>query len=210
MKYIPHILITLYLFVFTKTEGQVPDSLMHEFCAYKWIDLPVTDMDYGQANSYLKKNMRLEKDRFILFNDTLNNIKYTFRICDKLDFFRVFTDFDYRTMGIVEDSILVLRVNSPINDFHPPHDIIISKSFLITEYGGFFYFFHRNIFDQRIKQTTSIDTVRCLYHEGKYCTRFVIQGSRKAGAVIHVKPLNKNVPMEIEERDGVPGLPRKE
>jgi hypothetical protein len=61
MKYIPHILITLYLFVFTKTEGQVPDSLMHEFCAYKWIDLPVTDMDYGQANSYLKKICGLKK-----------------------------------------------------------------------------------------------------------------------------------------------------
>jgi len=49
--------------------------------------------------------------------------------------------------------------------------------------------------------TISADTVRCRYKEkGGVCTGFVIQGSRKNGKVIHVKPVNKNVPLESEEQ----------
>ena len=79
------------------------------------------------------------------------------------------------------------------------------------EFSGYLFYTNNKLFAiynslilimerKTLSEIVDGDTVRCLYHEGKTCTGFVIQGSRKSGKVIHVMPLNKNVPLEVEER----------
>ena len=43
------------------------------------------------------------------------------------------------------------------------------------------------------------DTVKCMYHQNKSCTGYVIQGTRKKGKVVHVAPpANKDIPLESQ------------
>jgi hypothetical protein len=83
----------------------------------------------------------------------------------------------------------------PLNEF-----FMLSKDSIVVGGDGYLHFLRR--LTNKIQKYNPVlgDTVRCLYHEDKTCTGFVIQGTRKTGKVIHVKPANKNVPLEIDEK----------
>jgi hypothetical protein len=135
-----------FLFISFETNGQNMDSInnfLGKYSSYKWFDLPVTGMLYPEANSYIGKKMIINKNSFVLFSDTLKDVKYEFRKCEQIEFFREFRHFDYRKLKIAYDSIKVISVTTPESDFNPPIDIILTKDFFVTEYMGYFYFFKR-------------------------------------------------------------------
>ncbi|MGN6568382.1 MAG: hypothetical protein ACTHJ0_10540 [Flavipsychrobacter sp.] len=125
----------------TAQSRQIPDTLLGEYIAYRYVDLPVVALSYQDAKLLLGKKMVIQRNRIIVFNDTLTDVSYTITKSDQIDFFRAYRHFDWRRLGIKEDSIDVLSAN---NTFHAPVDVVLAKEdFFVTEYKGFYFLFHK-------------------------------------------------------------------
>lgn len=95
------------------------------------------------------------------------------------------------------DSIWIVKTNGevPFKEF-----ILFNKNTIILRFDGFYLFMKKEKIKKK-NEPVAGDTVRC--YLGNKCgyTGYVIQGTRKKGHVIHVNPVNKNVPMEkVDEK----------
>jgi hypothetical protein len=78
-------------------------------------------------------------------------------------------------------------------------DLYIKGDTLILNFCGgvTFYFTKATKFNEKSVLPIYGDTVQCVYRDNaSTCSGFVIQGTRAKGSVIHVLPMNKNVPFE--------------
>ncbi|MEO6883500.1 MAG: hypothetical protein ABI199_05705 [Bacteroidia bacterium] len=73
---------------------------------------------------------------------------------------------------------------------------------LLNDCGGYYFYFTKV---KEVKNETipiDGDTVRCIYGNRCGSTGYVIQGTRATGHAVHVRPVNKNVPMEqVSKKD---------
>lgn len=78
-------------------------------------------------------------------------------------------------------------------------DLYLKGDTLLMNFCGgvTFYFTKENKANKANVLPIYGDTVQCLYHDnGGKCSGYVIQGSRAIGRIIHVSPVNTNVPFE--------------
>lgn len=103
--------------------------------------------------------------------------------------------------GITEDSLNIVITDCGGAPFE--YIYFITENYITLGVDNYTFFLQR--VDASRKKNISFepsvgDTVRCKYRETSgECTGYIIQGTRKSGKVVHVNPVNKNVPLEIEE-----------
>lgn len=106
----------------------------------------------------------------------------------------VFSEKYKKELNINSETLYVLTISDAQG---PLYELMMSNENLIFPSDGYFFLLEKAM---KIKVILG-DTVRCKYNEKTgECTGFVIQGTRKQGGKVqHVKPLNKKVPMEVDE-----------
>ncbi len=114
-----------------------------KYISCKWVDLPVTELAYEDADKYLNRELTISKSSVTLFSSTYDHVNFETSKHEFIDYFRVFRHFDFRRIDSTVDSLAVLTVVTSDSDIRPSFDIIILKDFLITEYKGYFYYFRR-------------------------------------------------------------------
>lgn len=82
-------------------------------------------------------------------------------------------------------------------------DLYLKGDTLLLNFcGGVTFYFTKENKANRANVTPIYgDTVQCLYRDnGGMCSGYVIQGTRAKGCVVHVSPVNKNVPFEESKK----------
>ena len=107
-----------------------------------------------------------------------------------------------KLIGITGDSIRIISTDCGV-----PYAFIdiLNENFICCGMDNYTVFLQRVVTSvENLNQKSALpavgDTVLCKYRETSgECTGYIIQGTRKSGKVVHVNPVNKNVPLEIEE-----------
>jgi len=164
----------------------------------KSISGDIAGLSDDDINRLMKSKLKIERDYLVFFGDSMLNPSYELHVENSFDF--IYTNYNITPdrLGILEDSVQVLSAtfNGPLATVN----FLFFNKTIILQNEGVFFFLEKRLDNSLHKIPSAEDTVRCLYNEDKTCTGFVIQGTRKAGKVVHVKPANKNVPLEIDEK----------
>lgn len=128
-----------------KAQAQKDADTSNQYCfgnflSYKWVAEEVTELTEKQANSFLKKGMKIDTAIFFIFDDTVHSPTYKISKIDKISFFRAYT-VDYRNFKQLSDPLTVLYVLKD-HDYED-EGIIIAGNDLIANYRGCFYYFKR-------------------------------------------------------------------
>lgn len=157
----------------------------------------------SEAESFLKTEITIMPSIVVFFKDSCKSPVYKAHKENTIQYLLNY----YRqesAIGIKQDSIIVVSVSCSANPIYLSNNspnfkyniLLINKNKFVLNYSGVFYYFEKINENCHNKTPINGDTVRCIYGGKCHSTGYVIQGTRAKGHVIHVKPVNKNVPVE--------------
>lgn len=124
-----------------KTE--IPPQTFGEYVAYKYFPLPINEMTDSEAQNLLGRKLIIQSRSTIIFDNSLNNVNYSMGQLEQIDYYRIYRHFDYRKLGIKDDTINVLSV-LPEDVTETPIDIVITKeNILALEYRSYIFLFRK-------------------------------------------------------------------
>lgn len=163
--------------------------------------LPIPEEEKGRCLNHVitfSKESIVTPNDSCFYGDVCTSPNYKVRKYGTFQFFEDDTS-NISLMGIAKDSVEVIENHCEHAMFSYIYILNQNTLFLGDGYG-YGYFLNR-VSSKLPNAKLPADTVRCRYKEGGgVCTGFILQGTRKGGKVVHVKPVNKNVPLEAEEK----------
>jgi hypothetical protein len=182
------------------------DNFYGKWEVYKCEESEQAPGSKSKSGKYLHKIILLKPDLIIFFGDTCRSPLYKIQKVDIQEY--LWNNYrEHQAANIKQDSMLTIYLSCKEKPTSPYFSniynglMLIEKDKLMDFEEGLFLYLKR--IDESVDIVPKIgDTVKC--YLGAKCgyTGYVIQGTRKNGTVKHVRPLNKNVPMEeIDKKD---------
>jgi hypothetical protein len=183
---------------YAQSSGGIPDG--HLYGRWKCVKLDTRGYQkysLEQAHKLQASILTIETHTFyynnINFIEQCNFYRWGINKYDTVHLHRNTLEITYTNKELSKIQVLEpLDSNGKFGCFNNCAIFYLKGDTLINNCGGYILFLIK------IPQGTSTegDTVKCMYGSKCHSTGYVIQGTRAKGNVIHVKPINKNVPVE--------------